>query len=695
MENGNTASSLAAEEAVRRGYQPIPVRTRSKRPMRPSWTHEVREATDDVAAEFTAYAAEGAANVGLLLGAPSGGLIDIDIDHPKASRLKAHFLPATPMRSGRAGRPDSHYWYRATGTLPGTRRYQMPDKSVSVELRSTGSQTVIPPSIHPSGEPYRWEGPSGEWAEPAEVDGRVLALQVALLALSCVLIENWPGQGSRHEAYLALTGGLLRFGNDVHPWWEKNVSVLIRALAMATGDEDGPDEREKESVRTTVAKLREGRKVVGWPRLAEIIGADHVRKARQLVAEVESLAGFKQDKPVIEVPDTEGGDDEEEGYSTAPPKQRDPMAERSNTWQPVDLNPLLTGEYQPPEPTVLTRNDGYGVLYPGRVNCLYGRSESAKSWIALIACIQEMAKGERVVYIDLEDEPTFTIYRLKQLGVGDDDIRYQFTYIRPEEPLAPMEVNRRGSREGTAQGHINNETFLGALEQVDPRLIVVDGMTVLYGTHGLDTNDAMATDVITSWLKSLVRNGRSTVVVIDHTSKGAPKGSTPLGSQHKVSMVQGTAIQVHPIDTPRPGAVGRVELLVGKDRPGQVRRFATDEEVPVAAEVILDSTIEGMVQYEIRPAPEGSVSVEGEPDDFEYAVKRTLHDVLYDAIPRVFDGDYGRELTAQEIREGLEERFEVTSGNASFHRAVKALREVGIVQKLGGTRDARYRLMDP
>src|SRR5690606_18421502 len=131
-----------------------------------------------------------------------------------------------------------------------------------------------------------------EWAEPAEVDGRVLALQVALLALSCVLIENWPGRGSRHDAYLALTGGLLRFGNDVHPWWEKNVSVLIRALAMATGDEDGPDEREKESVRTTVAKLREGRKVVGWPRLAEIIGADHVRKARQLVAEVESLAGF-------------------------------------------------------------------------------------------------------------------------------------------------------------------------------------------------------------------------------------------------------------------------------------------------------------------------------------------------------------------------------------------------------------------
>lgn len=695
MENSNTVSAEAAEEAVRRGYQPTPVLSKSKRPLRPSWTHERREVSDEVAAEFAAYASQGAGNVGLLLGEPSGGLIDIDIDHPKASRLKGHFLPATPMRSGRPGRPDSHYWYRATGTMPGTRRYQMPDKSVSVELRSTGSQTVIPPSIHPTGENYRWEGPDGTWSTPAEVDGRVLALQVALLALSCVLIENWPGQGGRHEAYLALTGGLLRFGDDVHPWWEKNVSVLIRALAMVTGDDDGPDEREKEAVRTTVAKLREGRKVFGWPKLAEIIGAEHVSKARQLVSEVESLAGFQASKPTIEVPDADEDEDEDDVQYATPPKQRDPMAERVNTWQPVDLNPFLSGEYDPPDPSVLTRDDGVGVMYPGRVNCLYGRSESAKSWIALIACIQEMAKGERVVYIDLEDEPTFTIYRLKQLGVGDDDIRYQFTYIHPEEPLAPMEADRWGNRDGTSRGHINNETFLNAMEQVDPSLLVVDGMTVLYGQHGLDTNDAMGTDIITNWLKSLVRNGRTTVVVIDHTGKSAPRGSTPLGSQHKVSMVQGTALQVHPIDPPRPGVVGRVELLIGKDRPGGVRKFATDNDIQVAAEVILDSTIEGMVQYQVRPSPEGSVAVEGESEDFQYAVKRTLQDVLFDAIPRVFDGEYGKELTGKEIREGLEERFEVTSGDASFHRAVKTLRELGVIQKLGGTKDARYRLMAP
>ena len=47
---------------------------------------------------------------------------------------------------------------------------------------------------------------------------------------------------------------------------------------------------------------------------------------------------------------------------------------------------------------------------------------------------------------------------------------------------------------------------------------VVDGMTVLYGLHGLDSNDNASTDVITGWLKQLTRNGRSTVIVIDHMS---------------------------------------------------------------------------------------------------------------------------------------------------------------------------------
>src|SRR5690606_26032512 len=107
-----------------------------------AWTH-LRWDSDDltgVAEKFDEWADTGSGNLGLALGEASGGLIDIDLDHPRTARLKDHFLPRTPMRSGRAGRPNSHYWYLVEGSLPGTRRYKMGDGSVSVELRSTGAQ---------------------------------------------------------------------------------------------------------------------------------------------------------------------------------------------------------------------------------------------------------------------------------------------------------------------------------------------------------------------------------------------------------------------------------------------------------------------------------------------------------------------------------------------------------------------------
>ena len=50
-----------------------------------------------------------------------------------------------------------------------------------VELRSTGQQTVIPPSIHPSGEEVYWE----QRGDAAIVQGPQLLRSVAHLAAAC------------------------------------------------------------------------------------------------------------------------------------------------------------------------------------------------------------------------------------------------------------------------------------------------------------------------------------------------------------------------------------------------------------------------------------------------------------------------------------------------------------------------------
>jgi hypothetical protein len=88
------------------------------------------------------------------------------------------------------------------------------DHTTLVELRglscdgSVGLQTVVPPSIHESGEPIRFE--QGFEGIPANVDADVLLSAVRRVAALAVLARHWPTKGSRHHAFLALAGVLAR-----------------------------------------------------------------------------------------------------------------------------------------------------------------------------------------------------------------------------------------------------------------------------------------------------------------------------------------------------------------------------------------------------------------------------------------------------------------------------------------------------
>ena len=723
-------NAAAAVEAFQRGYIPIPIRDGKKRPSIGDWTHTRWSDVEQVAEMFAGYAKDAASGVGLLLGEPSGGLVDIDLDHPRALRLRDHFLPATPMQTGRPGRPRSHCWYEVIPdgpgeTLPATRPYKLPDRTMLVELRSTGAQTVIPPTAHPTGEVCRWEGKpwggSGEGGGPAKVSGRKLSVQVALLALGAVLLDRWPPRGSRHEAYLALAGGLLRWGHEgVHPFWERNLPVLIGALADVTHDDDGGKARVKEVMGTTVTRLREGGMAVGFPRLAELVGADHAETARRFARDVEALAGFTAEPPMRRL-DASGMPVTGEGSATRaadglaapapsgdtpqapagdwraadalasslPPVERNPMEERVSTWAPVDLEPYLAGQITLPEPNVLRRTDGQGLLYPGRVNSLYGRSESGKTWVAMLAVAQRIAKGERVCYIDLEDEPMTTLSRLQAIGVGADDITAQFRYVHPEGPLADMQRYRHGTA-ATDDGRAAQGAFTALLDSFDPTLVIVDGMTSLYGLHGHDTNEATATDVITTWLKRLCRSGRSTVVVIDHTGKEGGAGSSPIGAHHKIAMIQGCALRVDVVTRPMPGSVGEVQLVVYKDRLGAVRAASakTDTE-PVAGVVTIDSTAPGVTRMSIAPPQPGDV-VLGATTALESKMDHAAQVLdVADRLLGLFGGDLDREVTTPEAMTALDmPRGLVYEGWANLTKR-------GIVEERGKTKGKRYALVAP
>jgi putative DNA primase/helicase len=162
-----------ARRYTRRGWSVIPVPHRSKNPGIDGW-QQLRLAEGDLPAHFNGHPQ----NIGVLLGQPSGWLIDIDLDHQLAVALADQHFPPTPLVFGRKGKPRSHRLYRCTSPVA-TKKFRSTSAGMIVELRSSGAQTIFPPSTHKTGEPIRWED---EDAEPASIDPQELLDAVERLA---------------------------------------------------------------------------------------------------------------------------------------------------------------------------------------------------------------------------------------------------------------------------------------------------------------------------------------------------------------------------------------------------------------------------------------------------------------------------------------------------------------------------------
>lgn len=247
----------AAHAYLQRGWAPIPVPGAQKEPILTGWQN-LRLAERDLPQHFGADD-----NVGLLVGEPSGGLCDTDLDAPEAVTAAPYFLPDTGRIHGRAGKPVSHYWYMSGGELKTTKfQYVASDKKTKtmlVEVRWTGCQTLVPPSRHPSGEQYIWHRRD----DPAVVGADVLLRQAARTAACALLARMWPGVGSRDDAALALAGLLLRAG-----WDEEETDHFVTTVAIVAGDEEA---RKRAKAAGTARKLAAGEEVTGGPRLADLL----------------------------------------------------------------------------------------------------------------------------------------------------------------------------------------------------------------------------------------------------------------------------------------------------------------------------------------------------------------------------------------------------------------------------------------
>jgi hypothetical protein len=148
MEKAKTNCQEAASDYIRRGGAPIPIRPGQKPPLHKEWTKlSLRPA--DITKSFSDDE-----NIGIRLGGPSGGLVDIDLDSREVIRLAPLFLPKTASIFGRSRKPSSH-WFCFPKSELANFKFQDTDEKVLAESRSTGLQTVFPLSHH-SREKIDW-----------------------------------------------------------------------------------------------------------------------------------------------------------------------------------------------------------------------------------------------------------------------------------------------------------------------------------------------------------------------------------------------------------------------------------------------------------------------------------------------------------------------------------------------------------
>ena len=470
----------AASLYVSRGLLPIPIPAREKAPAITGWP-QLRLTKADLPRHFNGVPS----NIGIILG-DDYGTTDIDLDCSEALATAGELLPETAMIFGRQSKPASHYFYRADPPVRSKRFLDPIDKACLVELRcqksdgTLGLQTVVPPSIHPSGELIRFE--PGFDGNPANVDAGRLQVAVSQVAAASLLARHWPGEkAGRNQAFIALAGATARGG-----WAIDQAVTFHRAIYHALWGAHADFEQSKAEVLSTFEKHGGGLKTTGRRSLAELM-------EKRAVGTAFAWLGISQ-----AMPDS-------------------PAAQPRITVQCFGLEDLMDNEsIKVPQQAV------EGLLPKAGLLLLGGRPKDGKSWFACQLALA-MATGQalggwlkilepgRVQLWALEDQYALTKDKILKLlhGGRPDGLRDIKVFAEMARPLL----------------NGGDEIIRAALQEHPAELIILDSLFKLTGQKQPHSDISQTDyDVIDRVRKIALEHGCAACIVM-HTKKGAPGGN--------------------------------------------------------------------------------------------------------------------------------------------------------------------------
>lgn len=353
----------------------------------------------------------------------------------------------------------------------------------------------------------------------------------------------------------------------------------------------------------------------------------------------------------------------------AEPWPAEDQAPRARSWTAQDLTDVLDGTYVPPQPTVGHRDDGIGLFYPGKISSIASESEAGKTWLALLACLQELNSGRHVLYVDFEDDAGGVVGRLLALGANPRDVRNQFHYVRPEGPPGPVDL-----------------VDLAQLLQLRPSLAVVDGVTEAMSLFGQELKDNGDVARFSRQLLRPMADAGAAVVTLDHVVKSTENRGrySALGGGHKLNGLNGAMYMLENLRPFGIGTTGRSRIRIAKDRPAQLRRHALPHSSGLYwfADLVIESRDEQYAEAHLYPPVARTDEDQAATDEQRLA---TLKAAVLAAL---------RKAGAPLSKAGIEDR--VTGKAADKRRALAALVDDRQVLVTAGPRGAQlHTLPDP